>query len=149
MSRRYEAVANPATPSTPHYDRVFPPPTVTPGLQASCPTSQCWPDVALSLYLTSNAKITSSQHELTTALSADRRRGGGQGGSDGKHHLLCAFDVIVRNFKAPAIRGGAVPPLPARLVPGDLKAILKTSGKITWFEETDGEIVLGYRTMAI
>lgn len=77
--RRYEAAANPSAPSTPRYDRVFPPPTVTPGLQASCPTSQCWPDVALSLYLTSNAKITSSQHELTTALSADRRRGGGRG----------------------------------------------------------------------
>lgn len=76
---RYEAAADPATPSTPRYDRVFPPLTVTPGLQASCLTSQCWPDVALFLYLTSNAKITSSQHELTAALSADRRRGGGRG----------------------------------------------------------------------
>lgn len=122
-SEDLQEVADPATPSTPDYEWVFPSLTVTPGPQASCLTSSAQPDVALSVSLTFNGKVTSSHHELTAALSACRSEAG-----EGKHDSLCTFDVIIRNFKAPAIQGETIP----RHVLGDLKAILKTSAKIAW-----------------
>lgn len=59
-------------PSTPNYDWVFPLLTVTPGLQASCPTSLAQPDVVQSASPTVSGKGTSSHHELTAALSEDK-----------------------------------------------------------------------------
>lgn len=52
---------------------------VTPGLRASCPTSWAQPDVPFSVSLTFSGKVTSSQHELTTALCTEQ---------GGKHHSL-------------------------------------------------------------
>lgn len=120
-----QEVANPATASTPNDDWVFPSLTVTPGLRASCLTSQAQPDVARSVFLTFNGNVTSSQHELTTALSACRSEGGAaRARANHSERLMSSLGTSRRQQSKEE-------PFPC-LVLGDLKAILKTTAKITW-----------------
>lgn len=111
-----------APPSIPNYDRVFPTLTVTPGLQASCLASSAWPDVALSVSQTFNGKVISSSHELSAALSAGSAQGAARANTTHSARLMSSL--------------GSSRPLRSKeelfpcLVPGDLKAILRTSAQI-------------------